>query len=854
LPAFALELIGIGAAYYVLAKLGLRLASIHPSATPIWPPSGFALAVVLLRGYRVAPAVLVAAMLANLTTAGSLLTSVAIGVGNTLEALVGAWAVNRWSAGLRTFETPAGVVRFALIGVFPTMISATVGVGSLTSLGFSSTADSASVWMTWWLGDLGGVLILTPVIILWATGNVRAPGGDDRAHASAVFLSAIGVGLIAFSPLVEQTASRSALAFFAILPLLWAALRRSPRDTATVALILSGFAIWGTLAQSGPFFHGALNDSFLVLLAFVISTAVPSLALSADVAVRRQTEESLLAAHGELDNKVHQRTVALAEANEALRMEVGRNSQLAAQLSQERVHLLEAQRLANLGSWAWEIDEDRIDWSEQLAAIYGLSGFSGRLADFLARVHPEDRTEVGARVAEALKTGNVFQLEERIVRPNGEVRYLQSMGEVVRGSDGRPVRMLGVCQDVTERRQAERAVSKLRDQLAQSQKMEALGQLTGGIAHDFNNLLTIVSGYAHILQKRLADPRDTAPIEAIQMAARRGASLTRQLLTFSRRQSLNPTAIDLRERIVGIAEMLRSSLREDIRLVYDIADDVWSIETDAAELELALLNLAINARDATPSGGAVTLGVKNVVLGEDSPNLLRGEFVAIEVRDTGGGIAPDVLPRVFEPFFTTKPVGKGTGLGLAQVYGFAEQSGGAAAVSSELGKGTTVTIYLPRSSALATRAPLPPLLEDTKQAGVTILLVEDNHEVAEVADALLVSLGHRVLRAADAGAALNRLRADRSIDLVFSDIVMPGSMDGVSLAQHIRGEHPDMPIILTTGFSAAARLQGLDFPVIRKPYELPDLERAIDEAVATLSDGKQFDSGALESAATAYGR
>lgn len=289
---YLVELSGIAIIYLAVAKLSLALASVHPSATPIWPPTGLALAAVLLLGYRIWPAIFLAALIANATTAGSIYTSVAIAAGNTLESVAGAYLINRWSDGIRTFDTPAGVARFALICFIPsTMISATLGVVSLSLGGYSDWAEFGSIWVTWWIGDLAGALVITPFILLWATSSPRFSERQEWMQSCAVFSAAIAVGVIAFSPLIEQTANRSPLAFLAVLPLMWAALRRNQRDTATTALILACFAVWGTASNGGPFMRSNLNESFLLLLAFMISISVPSLALSADVATRKRHED-----------------------------------------------------------------------------------------------------------------------------------------------------------------------------------------------------------------------------------------------------------------------------------------------------------------------------------------------------------------------------------------------------------------------------------------------------------------------------------------------------------------------------------------------------------------------------------
>ena len=302
--SYAGGLVAIGVIYFALAKGGLALASIHPSATPIWPPTGVALAAVLVWGYRTWPAIFTAAVIANATTAGSVATAIAIATGNSLEAVVGAYLINRWSSGCNTFSTPNSVAKFALICfVIATPISASIGLTSLATAGYIERTNFANAWVTWWLGDVTGALVIAPVIVLWASSHYHAFNRNEFLETVGVLATAAAVGLIAFSPLIEQTPSRDPLGFLAILPMLWAALRRGPRDTATVALVLAGITIWGTLTGGGPFTTADLNVSFLLVLMFLISITVPSLLLSADVEVRKKAEESLRRAQIELEGR-----------------------------------------------------------------------------------------------------------------------------------------------------------------------------------------------------------------------------------------------------------------------------------------------------------------------------------------------------------------------------------------------------------------------------------------------------------------------------------------------------------------------------------------------------------------------
>jgi PAS domain S-box-containing protein len=384
---------------------------------------------------------------------------------------------------------------------------------------------------------------------------------------------------------------------------------------------------------------------------------------------------------------------------------------------------------------------------------------------------------------------------------------------------GRLVGFAKITRDITERREAQLKLEQIQQHLAESQKLDALGQLTGGVAHDFNNLLMIVSGNIHTLKKGIGDnTRLQRAVTAIETAVKRGASLTSQLLTFARRQSVNPQSIEVAERMEAIREVLDTGVGGGVELAFDIANDVWPVAVDISELETALVNLVINARDAMPSGGTITVAAHNRTATDDS-----GDHVAISIGDTGSGIAPDVLSKIFDPFFTTKPVGKGTGLGLSQVHGFAHQAGGTVEVESELGRGTKVTLLLPREKAQP-RARAHHVL-DAGGSG-TVLLVEDNPDVASVSCTLLEQLGYTVRRVSDAETALREVERD-GIDLVFSDIVMPGTMDGLGLARRLREIRPNLPILLATGYSdAAANARGI-FPILRKPYEIHQLSQAI---------------------------
>jgi PAS domain S-box-containing protein len=406
------------------------------------------------------------------------------------------------------------------------------------------------------------------------------------------------------------------------------------------------------------------------------------------------------------------------------------------------------------------------------------------------------------------------------VRKDGTFFWASVVIDPIR-EDGRLVGFAKITRDITERRNTQLKLEQMQRQLAKSQKLDALGQLTGGVAHDFNNLLMIISGSLHTLKKGIGDDdKLLRAVAAIETASKRGATLTAQLLTFARRQSVNPQTVNLAERIESVRDVLDTGAGGTVMLVVDIDRDVWPVKVDVSELETALVNLVVNARDAMPGGGNITISAHNQTI-DETPD--AGDYVAIAVRDSGVGIAPDVLDKIFDPFFTTKPMGKGTGLGLSQVHGFTHQAGGTVRVESEIGKGTAITILLPRSEQSSHQDISAP--SEISGSG-TVLLVEDNPEVASVSVNLLEQLGYTVLRVSDAEAALREIERN-GFDFVFSDIVMPGKMDGLDLAHRLRELRPDLPVLLATGYSdAAANVRG-NYPILRKPYEIHQLNQAI---------------------------
>lgn len=426
--------------------------------------------------------------------------------------------------------------------------------------------------------------------------------------------------------------------------------------------------------------------------------------------------------------------------------------------------------------------------------------------------------QAAGRPARALQiaeeTGH-YEEEGWRVRKDGSFFWASVVIDPIRDSTGALVGFAKITRDISERREAQQKLEQVQRQLAESQKMDALGQLTGGVAHDFNNLLMIISGNLHRIKREVTSERGRLALDAVETAAQRAASLTSQLLTFARRQSVNPQTIEVADRITSLRAVLTSALGSMIELNVDIAPELWPIYVDPSEFETALINLVVNARDAMTEGGALTVAARN------APEI---DQVVVSVTDTGEGIPDDVLSKVFDPFFTTKPVGKGTGLGLSQVHGFAHQAGGQVEITSALGKGTTVSISLPRCTATANPEAEGPIAHKS----AVVLLIEDNPAVADASTGLLEQLGYTVRWVSNADSALREIETN-GIDVVFSDIIMPGKMDGLKLARAIRTLNPALPILLTTGYSDSARDVRSDFPVLRKPYHIQDLSRELSK-------------------------
>jgi PAS domain S-box-containing protein len=490
------------------------------------------------------------------------------------------------------------------------------------------------------------------------------------------------------------------------------------------------------------------------------------------------------------------------------------------QVSEERFRVVAG--LSNDVVWDWDLETGNIWRSEGLVRKLGFDPAERQAGyDFWAEnIHPDDRELINQAMAAAIAGEDLmWAAEYRFIDSANGIRFMQDRAAIIRNSDGKAVRLLGSMTDVTRQRE-------LDNRLRQSQKLEAIGQLTGGVAHDFNNLLMVIGGNAELLQDLDLPPEAREMIGLIETAATHGAELTSHLLSFARKQPLAPRALQIGEELARSAALLGRVLPENIAIAVNIGQGLWEAEADAGQLESALVNVCLNARDAMPAGGRVTFAASNRAVGEElrsiDPDLKPGDYVEILVTDTGTGIAPDVLEKVFDPFFTTKPTGQGTGLGLSMVYGFAKQSGGHVSLTSEVGVGTTVCLLLPRARRQVAASTPDDVHEALPRGSETILLVEDNDLVRTHVDKQLRLLGYTVVTSANAQQALAELKTARPIDLLFSDIVMPGAMDGIRLAEAAAKLRPELKVLLTSGYSEKTINRsddtGLAVKLLPKPY------------------------------------
>ncbi|MBR1228957.1 PAS domain-containing protein [Bradyrhizobium sp. AUGA SZCCT0176] len=541
-----------------------------------------------------------------------------------------------------------------------------------------------------------------------------------------------------------------------------------------------------------------------------------------------------------------------------------------ADLTESEGLLQTALNAGHLGALELHLPEYKLEASETCARFFGRKpGESFTFQDLSAAVHPDDRERRLEAIDQAIKTGGDYRIEYRIIWPDGSQHWVDTRARAVRWPDGSIKSLVGVCSDITARKVAEiereallaqlaaertalaeltatleqrveqrtadlmkevAAREKAQEQLRQAQKMETIGQLTGGVAHDFNNLLMAVMGNLDLLRKRMPDdPRLHRLVDGAMQGAERGASLTQRLLAFARQQDLRTVSVDLRSLIQDMTNLLERSLGPRVAVRLDIKDGLPPARIDPNQLELAILNLAINARDAMPDGGPIDIRLDEQKITRDAV-LKPGRYLRLSVVDTGTGMTSETLERAIEPFFSSKPLGKGTGLGLSMVHGLAVQLGGALRLASAVGKGTTATLILPIATAAPEVEAPAPATQGTKRSAV-ILFVDDDPLIAMSTMEMLEDLGHHVIGANSGLHALDILRSEQPIDLMMTDHVMPG-MTGIELAAATRQVRPSLPILLATGYAELPEGAQLDLPRLAKPYHQDQLRERLDQLLA----------------------
>ena len=853
----AIQVVVVAATYYLAARLGLRVEFQGTQASAVWPPSGIALAAMLLFGPRSLAGIFVGALFANLvdlffkaspgTTAtavnlvayvaahpGDVTAAALVSVGNALEALAATYIVRSYGTGTARLDNAADVVVFVTAAAVAALAASTIGVAALAALGLIPSSLITTAWFTWWLGDVTGIIVVAPLLLAWAHLG-PAPWRNVRWGETVVALAMLIVVAAAIftrwfsavSPLLPQMTWHLLPTQFAIAPylvapvLLWIEFRLGPSMGAFGRLVTTAIATAGTLAGSGPFVEGSANSSLLALQGFISVVTVTMLLIAGALGERRQAIEALTRSREQLEKRVERRTAALVESEARYRILIEGVVDYAIYLLDPEGHVINwnagAQRIKGYGA------EEII--SQHFSIFYTAEDRAANL--------PQRTLEIAAREGK-------FETEAWRVRKDGVRYYANIVVDALRDEAGRVVGFAKITRDITHEVRQKEALEIARAALAQAQKMEAIGQLTGGIAHDFNNILTVIIGNVEIIERGLSATesklRDAA--QSAMRGAMRAAAVTQRLLAFARRQPLEPRSVDVNTLVADMTGLLDRVLGESVTHELQFSDGLPRCFCDANQLETALLNLVLNARDAMPDGGTVVIatGEQQLDPTPEEDDVKPGRYVVLRVSDSGVGMLPDVRARVFEPFFTTKEVGKGSGLGLSMVYGFIKQSRGHIRVDSEPEKGTTVTLYLPCATGeRPAAAPLPspePIVEQRR--GALVLVVEDNADVRELTVSAVRALGHRVISAADGETALGLLAAEPGIELLFVDLGLP-RFDGSKLAAEAKRRHPQIRVLFTTGHSDAPERVGAvgdQVAILRKPFTRENLAREIGRALS----------------------
>ncbi len=670
-------LAALAAAYVLADSLGLTLATDLPVVTPIWPPTGLAIAALALFGRRLWPAVWAGALVTGFLATGELLPSLGIATGNAAEALLGAQFLRRLG-GRRAFGSPRPFLAFlATAGLLAPLVSASVAMASLYVGGLLPLQRLPLIGITWWFGDALSAWVLVPFLVQ-AHGALhsrpRAPGPARLLEAAALAAYLITACLLTFAGVLPEPFNRLPLSFMTLPPLLWAALRFRKLGISTALVALAALTLWGTAQGFGQFSGLSPEWSFLLLQTFLGNAVVAFQILAQLVWARDRAVEDMRESKRTLDGIVRSIPGIIWESR-GVPGEPGFRFNFVNAYAETLLGYAPSEWLADPGLW-------------------------------LSMVHPDDRGRLVAEAVQTFRGERRIPTEVRLVAKDGSLVDVEIRAVRLRDGAGRPVGLRGFAMDISDRHRAEERLRKVEEQLRQSQKMEAVGRLAGGVAHDFNNLLTAVNGYSELLLGSLEKGgRQWDHAREIRIAGERAAALVRKLLSFSRKEMVQPRILDLNALARGLEDSLRGLLGDAGRLVYSLDPALPPVKADPDQVTRVILDLASNAREAMGRDCVLTVATDAVRVGGDLTGFhLRpppGAYARLRIADTGRGMGRETLEHLFEPFFTTKDKSKGTGLGLPAVYGILESLGGGIRVESVPGRGSTFLLYFP---ALASEA------------------------------------------------------------------------------------------------------------------------------------------------------
>lgn len=675
----ATTLIVLALVYIAAGKIGLSLAIVNESASAVWPPTGIALAACLLLGIRIWPALTLGAFAVNVTTSGSVAASLVIAAGNTLEGVAGAWLIARYANGPAAFESVRDTFRFALLAAIATAIAASIGSVTLVTAGLAARGDLLSVFATWWIGDLVGAMLVVPPVLLWRSPREALPGRPVETVLLAALVAGVSWFVFGDSP---AGARRYPLEFVTIAGSLWCAFRFGALATSLASAATSVVAVWGTFRGYGPFARASPNESLLLLQVFMGGVSTVMLAVAAEVAARRSATAALRRLNDSLEERVTSRTEELVKA---------------------RDRLTEAQSVAHVGSWEWDVAANSLWWSEELYRIYALApGTTASYETYISRVHPADRGRIHEQVRRSLVDGQPFAFEHLVVCDDGAVKTVFGRGRVLLGPDGTAVRMSGIAHDITEQKQAEEERAQLiREQVARREAEEAnraKDQFLATLSHELRTPMNAVLGWARMLRLMpLDEDGRTRAVDAIFRNVQVQAQLVSDILDVSRiataTLSLEPGVVDVAAVIDEAIETVGEAARaKRVNIVFHRPASGAQLRGDATRLRQVVWNLLANAVKFVGECGRVSVAV-----------LCCGDALEIVVDDDGPGIAPEFLPHVFDRFrqadgSVTRAHG-GLGLGLAIVRHIVELHGGTVAASNRVPNGATFRVRLPRTGA-----------------------------------------------------------------------------------------------------------------------------------------------------------